>query len=307
MQEVNIQSLMDVTYGLYIISSKAGDKINGCIGNAITQTSAEPPTMAVCVNQKHLTHEYIEESGVFSISILAKDLPRKTLGDFGFKTGRDVDKFADVEYMLGETGAPILTDYTLSYIEAEVIEEVEIETHTMFIGKIVKSDFIDQDKEPLTYDYYHNVMKGKSPEGAPTYTGGTEKKEASKVEKKKYKCEVCGYVYDPEQGDPQNDVEAGTAFSDLPHGWKCPVCGADKDQFFPVETKTTAPEKSEPEAEETETDLPKYECDVCGYVYDPAQGDPDSGIEPGTAWEDVPEDWVCPICGVGKDQFTKLD
>ena len=296
MQEINIQSLMDVTYGLYVISSKDGEKINGCIGNAITQTSAEPPTMAVCINQKHLTHEYIEESGVFTISILAKDLPRKVLGDFGFQSGREVDKFTDIDYILGETGAPILNEYTISYIEAEVIDKVEVETHTLFIGKIVKSDYIDQNKEPLTYDYYHNVMKGKSPKSAPTYTGA-ENEEEETEENKKYKCEVCGYVYDPEQGDPDNGVEPGTAFADLPHDWKCPVCGADRDQFFVLESVK----------EDSETDLAKYECDVCGYVYDPAEGDPDSGIEPGTAFEDIPDDWVCPICGVGKDQFTKLD
>ncbi len=296
MKEINIQSLMDVTYGLYVISSTNGEKLNGFIGNAVTQTSAEPPTIAVCVNQNHLTREYIEESGVFSISILSNDFPRKLMGDFGFKSGRDVDKFANVDYRLGTTGAPILTEYTLSYIEAQVIDKVEVETHTMYIGKIISSDHIDEDKEPLTYDYYHNVMKGKSPEDAPTYSGGQE--EAEEVDMDKYKCEVCGYEYDPEQGDPQNDVESGTAFSDLPAGWKCPVCGADTDQFFVVDI---------PQPEESTSDLAKYECDVCGYVYDPAEGDPDSGIEPGTAFADIPDDWVCPICGVGKDQFTKLD
>ena len=296
MEDINIDALMEVTYGLYIISSKSGDKLNGFVGNTVVQTSAEPPTIAVCANKDHLTNEYMKDSGVFTISILSKDLPRKVLGTFGFKSGREVDKFAEVNYEVGETGAPILTDYTVSYIEVEVIEEVEIETHTMFIGKILNSGYMNPDQDVLTYDYYHNEWKGKSPEGAPTYKGDEDADD--KVEAQKYKCEVCGYVYDPAQGDPENDVKEGTAFEDLPHGWKCPVCGADKDQFFALETK------AEPE---TETELPKYECDVCGYIYDPAEGDPEAGIEPGTAFADLPDDWVCPICGVGKDQFSKLE
>ena len=307
MEEINIEALMEVTYGLYIISSKEGDNINGFVGNTVMQTSAEPPTIAVCANQKHLTTEYIEKSGVFSISILPQDLPRKLLGTFGFQSGRDIDKFTDVEYELGETGAPILTEHNISYIEAEVIEEVEVETHKMFIGRIVNCGYMNKGKEPLTYDYYHNVLKGKSPESAPTYQGEKEGKETEKAVQQdelgpKYECEVCGYVYDPAEGDPDNGIEPGTPFAELPEDWVCPLCGVGKDKFFALTKEENAKE------DDAEGDLgPKYECDVCGYIYDPAEGDPDNGIEPGTPFAELPEDWVCPLCGVGKDKFTKLD
>jgi flavin reductase (DIM6/NTAB) family NADH-FMN oxidoreductase RutF len=122
----------------------------------------------VCINKGNLTHEYIEDSGVFTASILAQDTPLNLIGRFGFKSGRDIDKFDGINYKLGETQAPIVLDNTLAYIEAKVINSVDVGTHTIFIGDLVDAEVIGEG-EPMTYAYYHLVKRGTTPKTAPSY------------------------------------------------------------------------------------------------------------------------------------------
>ena len=109
-----------------------------------------------------------------------------------------------------------------------------------------------------------------------------------------YQCEVCGYVYDPERGEPHQGVIPGTDFQDLPGGYTCPVCSARKTAFG-VRAANTG----------------RYRCVACGYIYDPARGEPKHGIEPGTAFRDLPDDYICPVCGVyarvGKSAFVATE
>jgi flavin reductase (DIM6/NTAB) family NADH-FMN oxidoreductase RutF/rubredoxin len=228
---MDLTALNMCSYGLYILTSKKGDKVNGQIVNTVFQVTAEPPTIAVSVNKLNLTHEYISESKVFTASILSTEAPMTLIGKWGFKSGRDTDKFEGTDYKLGKTGAPIILDSTVAYLEAQVVNTTDVGTHTIFIGKIVDCGVI-RDGEPMTYAYYHKVKKGKTPERAATYVKDeSDKKEAKEL--KKYTCSVCGYVYDPANGDPDNGVKPGTAFESLPDEWVCPVCGATKDQFSP--------------------------------------------------------------------------
>ena len=218
-----------VSYGLYIVTSKRGRELNGQIANTVFQVCAEPPMIAVCINKKNYTHEFIEESRVFAISILSKEAPMNLIGQFGFKSGRDIDKFENVNYKVGKTGAPLVTDFTVGFIEAEVMKSMEVGTHTLFVGKVVEASVLGRE-EPLTYAYYHEIKGGRSPETAPTYI---KSEEVNKVDK--YVCQICGYVYDPEKGDPDGGIAPGTAFEDIPDDWVCPVCGASKDQFKKME------------------------------------------------------------------------
>ena len=218
-----------VSYGLYLVTSKRGRELNGQIANTVFQVCAEPPMIAVCINKKNYTHEFIEESRVFAISILSKEAPMKLIGQFGFKSGRDIDKFENVNYKVGKTGAPLVTDFTVGFIEAEVMKSMEVGTHTLFVGKVVEASVLGRE-EPLTYAYYHEIKGGRSPETAPTYI---KSEEVNKVDK--YVCQICGYVYDPEKGDPDGGIAPGTAFEDIPDDWVCPVCGASKDQFKKME------------------------------------------------------------------------
>ena len=227
---MNLKALHSISYGLYVIGSRKGDRLNGQTANTVIQVSPEPPTISVCINKANLTHEFIKDSGVFTASVLSRDTPLSLIGRFGFKSGRDIDKFEGVNYKIGETQAPIVIDYALAYMEAKVTQEVDAGTHTDFIGQLVGAEVL-REGEPMTYAYYHQVKRGTTPKTAPSYI--EERREAA-PKMAKYECTVCGYIYDPEVGDPDGDIPPGTPFEKLPEDWVCPVCGASKDEFEKV-------------------------------------------------------------------------
>jgi flavin reductase (DIM6/NTAB) family NADH-FMN oxidoreductase RutF len=165
---MNTKALHQISYGMYIVSSRKGDSINGQTCNTVIQVSSEPPIISACINKGNLTHDFINDSGVFAVSILSQDTPLTLIGRFGFKSGRDVDKFKGIDYKLGETKAPIVLDNTLAYLEAKVINRVDVGTHTIFIGELVGAEAI-QEGEPMTYAYYHQVKRGTTPKTAPSY------------------------------------------------------------------------------------------------------------------------------------------
>jgi rubredoxin/flavin reductase (DIM6/NTAB) family NADH-FMN oxidoreductase RutF len=224
---MNAKALYSLTYGLFIVSSVKDSKINGQVANTVIQVCSEPQVIQVVINRNNLTHEYISASKVFSASILSQETPLIFIGGFGFKSGRDTDKFAGVNYRPGQTGAPIVLDNSLAYLEARVIDQKEVFTHTVFVGQLIDADVI-RDGEPITYAYYQQVKRGTTPKSAPSYI--SDKKE-EKVKMDKYKCDVCGYIYDPAKGDPDGGIKPGTKFEDIPGDWTCPVCGAEKNQF----------------------------------------------------------------------------
>lgn len=228
---MNPEALHKLAYGLYIVGSRKGDQLNAQIANTVFQITSEPPTVAVSINKSNLTYEFIKESGVFSVSILCQDTPLAFIGLFGFRSGRDTDKLQDVNYRLGTTRAPIVTDNAVAYLEAEVVREVDVGTHSVFIGHLVDADVISE-ATCMTYEYYRQIKHGVAPPAAPTYIAGVkaEAKEA-KPEMPKYRCTICGYIYDPELGDTDGGIKPGTLFEQLPETWVCPVCGAGKDQF----------------------------------------------------------------------------
>jgi flavin reductase (DIM6/NTAB) family NADH-FMN oxidoreductase RutF/rubredoxin len=250
---MKMEALHKLSYGLYIVSSKSNDKLNGLIVNTVFQITAEPPTIAVSINKNNFTHKYMEESRLFSVSILAQKTPIEFIGRFGFMSGKTKDKFKDTKFITGKNGCPIVTDYTMAYIEAEVTKIVDAGTHSIFIANVTNAETLKEDT-PLTYAYYHDVIKGKSPRNAPTYIKEENmqdtKKQGSPIDPangirtwglkgdgkmKKYRCTVCGYIYDPEKGDPDSGVKPGTPFEDIPEDWVCPVCNVDKSKFEPVE------------------------------------------------------------------------
>ncbi len=226
---MNIKTVQKLSYGVYIISSKKDGKLNGQIANTAFQITSEPPTVAISINKLNLTHEYIQSSKVFTISILSKEAPMTLIGQFGFKSGRDIDKFKDVKHKTGITGAPVVLEQTVGFMECEVLSSTDVGTHTVFVGKIIDCDVLS-DAEPMTYAYYHEIKGGKSPKTAPTYI--KEEPEAPKtVSAGKFKCKVCGYVYDPATGDPDGGIKPGTSFEELPDTWVCPICAAPKSEF----------------------------------------------------------------------------
>lgn len=237
---MNLSAFFKVTYGLYVVSSRDGDNLNGHVSNTVFQVTADPPKFVVATHKDNLTTRYIEKSGVFSVSILSQNVNLEFLGPWGFKSGTGVNKFKDAQYRIGVSGAPILLDRTIGYLDCKVIDKVDTGTHILFIGLVVDADLLDDFSLPLTYAYYRDVIKGHSPGNAPTHTSDKiEASVAAVVEtssaSKKYQCVVCGYIYDPEEGDPHSGIAPGTAFEDIPDDWYCPICGVTKKDFRPID------------------------------------------------------------------------
>jgi flavin reductase (DIM6/NTAB) family NADH-FMN oxidoreductase RutF/rubredoxin len=228
---MNLQALHKIGYGLYVVCSGKNGKFNGQIANTVFQVCSDPPVVAVALNKQNLTNEYVSASKVFTVSILSQDTPLSFIGNFGFKSGRDVDKLKEVKYKTGETGAPVVLDNALAYLEARVISQMDVSTHTIFIGEIVTAEVV-QEGEPMTYAYYHQVRRGTTPKTAPTYI---EEKKEEIAKMPKYKCQICGYIYNPALGDPDGHVPPGTPWEKLPEEWVCPVCGATKDKFDKID------------------------------------------------------------------------
>jgi len=157
-----------ITYGMYIISSSLNGKLNGMIATTACQVTSDPPAISVTINKENLTHEFIQNSGIFSVSILSKETSFPFIGRFGFRSGREIDKFEGVGHKMGKSGVPIVLDNATGYIEAKVKSTLDVGTHTIFIADVVDAEVLSE-AEPMTYAYYHEIKGGKSPKAAPTY------------------------------------------------------------------------------------------------------------------------------------------
>ncbi len=204
---MNKKALRDMSYGVYVVTTKDGDRDAGCVANSAMQITSSPATVAVSINHDNYTNSCIAKSGVFAISILPETIDANVIGTFGFKSSRDVDKFEAV-VTVEKSGLKVISDAT-SYMVCKVINTMETVTHTVFLGEITDADVLNS-ATPMTYAYYHQVKKGTSPKNAPTYV------EEEKEEKPKWKCTICGYTTDAEV---------------LEDGYTCPICGVPKELF----------------------------------------------------------------------------
>lgn len=229
---IDTKAFRSISYGLYVVTSRDGERLNGQIANSVMQVTSSPPQIAAVLNKENLTHDFVAKSGVLAVSVLEEETPMPFIGLFGFKSGRDVDKLSQVNYETGETGAPLVTEHAVAVLEARVTKSLGVGTHTIFVGEVVGAKVV-KGGNPMTYAYYHQVKGGKSPKKAPTYEPPEKEEKPSGVSAQKYVCNVCGYIYDPAKGDPDNGVTPGTPFDELPGDWVCPVCGAGKDEFSP--------------------------------------------------------------------------
>jgi flavin reductase (DIM6/NTAB) family NADH-FMN oxidoreductase RutF/rubredoxin len=227
---MNFEAYFKVSYGLYVVSSVADNKLNGYISNSVFQVTAEPARFAVACSKNNFTAEMIRKSNVFSISILRKETRAEIIGAFGYRSGKDFDKFSAFNYSIGSTGAPVLLEDTIAWFECRVSQTIDTGTHILFIGDVVEGDLLIPSGEPLTYAYYREVKKGKAPKNAPTFID-PEKFKKQDVASNIYYCTACGYVYDPVIGDPEHGYPPGTRFEDLPDSWVCPICGTEKADF----------------------------------------------------------------------------
>ena len=213
---MNKTAFFNLSYGVYICTSWDEGHPVGCVANSAMQITSDPATIAVSINRVNHTHKCIEDTGHFSICVLGEKVDPKLVGTFGFRSSREVDKFANTPYKV-RGKLPVPND-CLCYFSCKVVGKMETATHTVFLGEVYDAEVL-QNGTPMTYSYYHKVLKGKTSVNAPTYV-----KVEPKEEKAKYVCTVCGYEYDGE-----------IPFEELPDDWVCPLCGVGKDKFEKME------------------------------------------------------------------------
>lgn len=165
LNEIN-KGLQYITYGLYILTVADEKQKNGMIVNTVFQVTATPPCVAISVNKQSLTHEILLRTRRFAAMPLDQTATLPFIGIFGFRTGRNFDKFSKVAFTTGELGCPIVNDHTLSFLEAEVSQTLDMGTHTLFVGEVKHAGVFQTNHPALTYEYYHHVIKGKVPPGA---------------------------------------------------------------------------------------------------------------------------------------------
>lgn len=211
---MNNKAFFNMSYGVYILTAMDGDRPCGCVANSAMQITAEPATIAVSVNHGNYTHDLIEKTGLFGLNVMPETTDAGLIGTFGFQSGREVNKFDGVPYEIVGS-VPVLQE-SCGHFVCRVIKTMETETHTVFLGEVLDYDVLN-DAEPMTYDYYHKVIKGRAPKSAPTYI---EKEDFSLDTKTRYVCSLCKYEYDGE-----------IPFEELPDDYVCPICGLPKSAF----------------------------------------------------------------------------
>ena len=227
---MDITTLFKLSSGLYIICAKDEEKkalsgFSGCVVNTVLQTTAKPVTISVCINKDNYTNACIKKSKAFTASILSENIKQSIIGDFGFHSSKDKDKFSNTPCSLSPSGIPYIKEGVTGYIQCKVINSVDTYTHTIFVGEVTEAENISGEP-PMTYDYYHKVIKGKAPKNASTYVEESSAQTAASAEAsgKGYKCGMCGYEH------PGTKEE----FEKLPSDYTCPMCGASKNLFEPM-------------------------------------------------------------------------
>ena len=200
---MNIDVMNKISYGLFVLTAKDGEKDNGCIINTAMQVTIEPNCISVVVNKSNYTHDIILKNKEFNISILDESSQFATYKNFGFKSGRDSDKLVEVDFARAANGIVYLTKESNGYISGKVIKTIDLGTHTMFIAEVTDGEILS-DKSSVTYAYYYSNIKEKDNVAAG---------------KKGFICIVCGFIYEGET---------------LPPDYICPICKHGAADFRPL-------------------------------------------------------------------------
>lgn len=191
--------MQKMTYGLFVLTAREGEKDNGCIVNTASQVTTTPNRIIVTVNKENYTHDMIQRTGVFNLSVLDESAEFSVFQRFGFQSGRDTDKLEDFVCSRSENGIVYIPEMTNAYISAKVISAMDLGTHTMFLAEVTGGDVLS-DRESVSYTYYHKNIKP-----------------SANVKKKKgWICQICGYVYEEEV---------------LPEDFICPICKHPASDF----------------------------------------------------------------------------
>ena len=198
-------AMFKLTYGLFVLTTKDENKQNGCIVNTVSMLTDNPKRITVFVNKANYTEELMRKNGTFNVSVLTEQTPFEIFKQFGFQSGRDVDKFAGESYPVSENGLYYLPKYSNALISGKVIDALDYGTHTLFVAEVTEAKTLSSDKS-VTYEYYQENIKPK-PQEKPS-------------DKKKWVCKICGYVHEGEE---------------LPSDFICPWCKHPAEDFEQVQ------------------------------------------------------------------------
>ena len=209
--------LRNLSYGVYVVTSRDKDKNVGCIANSIMQVTSNPSVIAVSINHDNYTNKVIKENNKFGVSILKETTDAKIIGTFGYKSSKDTDEFDGINFK--EISEIPVLENTCGYMVCKVIDTMETSTHTIFLGEVIEADDYSTENA-MTYKYYHENLKGSSPKNAPTYEETSTSQVDKESKKRKWRCSICGYIHEADE---------------LPDDFKCPICGVGKELFELVE------------------------------------------------------------------------
>jgi flavin reductase (DIM6/NTAB) family NADH-FMN oxidoreductase RutF len=198
------KAMFNLSYGLFILTAKEGDKDNGCIVNTVTQVTAEPNRIVVAVNKNNYTHDMIKRTGEFNVSILTENAKFDTFKHWGFQSGKNVNKAEGVELKRASNGIIYVAEQTNALISAKVVSTTDLGTHTLFLADVTDCEVLSSDPS-VTYTYYQKNIKP-----AP---------QPAQQKKKGFICNICGYIY---EGDT------------LPADFICPLCKHPASDFSPL-------------------------------------------------------------------------
>ena len=205
------KAIFNISYGLFVLVAQQGGKDNACIINVAQQVTSDPLQLMICVNKANLTHDMVLRTLKFNLCPLSEEATMKPFQHFGFQSGKTVDKFAECETELRtDNGLRYLPKYINSVISCVVTKSIDLGTHTMFIARVMEARVLS-DSPSITYAYYQQHIK---PTAAPASLPASDKG------KKRWVCDVCGYVY---EGD------------ELPADFICPWCKHPASDFKLVE------------------------------------------------------------------------
>jgi rubredoxin len=216
------KAMYKLSYGLFVVSTEYGGKLNACITNTAIQVANSPDRVGLAINKSNLTHDLVMASGVFNISIISTDAKFDLFQRFGMQSGRDVDKFDGfTDVATAANGLPYVTKGTNAYMSCKVCESFDLGSHTFFVAAIEDMEVL-ADTPSCTYADYQSSIKPKR-KAAPAADEGAV-----------YRCTICGFEYKEKDGDPANGIAPGTKWEDLPDDWVCPLCKHPKSDFEKV-------------------------------------------------------------------------
>ncbi len=198
----DLTALFKIGYGLYVVTSNDGKKDNGLIVNTVSQVTSTPNRVAVCINKQNYSHHVIKQTGIMNVNCLSVDAPFSVFENYGFRSGRNTDKFEGVDVLRSDNGLIFLPRYINAFMSLKVEQYVDLDTHGMFICSVTEARVMS-DRETMTYTYYQDNVKPK-----PQTEG-----------KKGWVCKICGYIYEGE---------------DLPEDFICPLCKHGAADFEPI-------------------------------------------------------------------------